>query len=132
MHVCIYIIFICISYCKQVNDNGVISFNSPYNIRTPRLLPLSGTDQIIAPYWADVDTRGTGDIFYRQSTDSSLLARASREIQSAFPSSQNVTITNLLIATWDEVGYYFRNDDKVCSYILMYPHINYFERYKIL
>ena len=64
-----------------------------------------------------MDTRGTGQIFYRQSTDPNLLTRASREIQSAFPSSQNVTITNLLIATWDEVGYYFQNDDKV-----MYLH----------
>ena len=52
-------------------------------------------------------------MLYRQSTDPSLLARASREIRAAFPSSQNVTIKNLLIATWDEVGYYFRNDDKV-------------------
>ena len=97
----------------QVNDNGVISFNSAYNVRTPLSLPLRGNNQIIAPYWADVDTRGTGQIFYRQSTDSSLLARASREIGSAFPSSQSVTIINLLIATWDEVGYYFQNDDKV-------------------
>ena len=94
----------------------MISFNSRYNVRTPLSLPLSGSNQIIAPYWADVDTRGAGQIFYRQSTDPSLLARASREIQSAFPSSQNVTITNLLIATWDEVGYYFENDDKVAKY----------------
>ena len=91
----------------------MISFNSPYNVRTPLSLPLSGSDQIIAPYWADVDTRGTGQIFYRQSTDPSLLARASREIQSAFPSSQNVAITNLLIATWDKVGYYYKHYEKV-------------------
>ena len=76
-------------------------------------MPLSGTQQIIAPYWADVDTRGTGQIFYRQSTDPSLLARASREIQTAISSSQNVNIINLLIATWDEVGYYDEKIDKV-------------------
>ena len=99
----------------QINDNGVISFNNPYNVRTPLSLPLSGTDQIIAPYWADVDTRGTGQIFYRQSTDPSLLARTENEIRRAFPMSQNVTITNLLIATWDAVGYYLFNDDKVCT-----------------
>ena len=97
----------------QVNTNGVISLGSPFTSSFIRSLPLSGTDQIIAPYWADVDTRGTGQIFYRQSTDPSLLARASREIQSAFPFSQNITVTNLLIATWDKVGYYFQNNDKV-------------------
>ena len=100
-----------------MNDNGVISFNNPYNVRTPLSLPLIGTQQIIAPYWADVDTRGSGQVLYRQSTDPSLLARASREIQNAFPSSQNVNITNLLIATWDEVGYYFRNSDKVLTHV---------------
>ena len=111
VYVCMY--FNTVFILKQINDNGVISFNSRYNVRTPLSLPLSGTRQIIAPYWADVDTRGNGQILYRQSIDSSLLARASREIQEAFPSSQNVTIRNLLIATWDEVGYYSQNDDKV-------------------
>ena len=97
----------------QVNDNGVISFGSRYNVRTPLSLPLNGTDKIIAPYWADVDTRGTGQVFYRQTTDPSLLARATTEIRAAFSNSQNVAITNLLIVTWDNVGYYYRKSDKV-------------------
>ena len=109
MHTCISLYF-----SIQVNDNGVISFNNPYNVRTPLSLPLSGTDQIIAPYWADVDTRGTGQIFYRQSTDPSLLARASSEIQSALSLTRGVELKSLLIATWDGVGYYYSNTDKVC------------------
>ena len=99
--------------CTQVNDNGVISFNSRYNVRTPLSLPLSGSDQIIAPYWADVDTRGTGQIFYRQTTNASLLVRATNKIRAAFPASQGVTIRSLLIATWSSVGYYYYNTDKV-------------------
>ena len=67
----------------------------------------------MAPYWADVDTRGTGQIFYRQSTDPSLLTRASNEVQAAFPDSDSIRITNLFIATWDAVGYYIRGIDKV-------------------
>ena len=102
--------------CVQINDNGMISFGSRYNVRTPLSFPLrSSSAMLIAPYWADVDTRGIGDIYYRQTTDPSLLARATSEIRAAFPASQNVTITNLLIATWDRVGYYFQNTDKVCS-----------------
>ena len=97
----------------KVNDNGVISFNSRYNVRTPLSLPLSGIYRIIAPYWADVDTRGGGRIFYRQTTDSNLLAKAADEIRRGFPMSQNVSLSNLLIATWDAVGYYYRNGDKV-------------------
>ena len=97
----------------QVNDNGVISFGSRYNVRTPLSLPLTGTDKIIAPYWADVDTRGTGQVFYRQTTDPSLLAKATTEIRAAFSISQNFTISNLLIVTWDNVGYYYQKSDKV-------------------
>ena len=100
---------------SQVNDNGVISFGSRYNVRTPLSLPLNKNNRIIAPYWADVDTRRGGTIYYRQTTDPSLLARATSEIRAVFPMSQNVTITNLLVATWDRVGYYrsSQNSDKV-------------------
>ena len=87
-----------------------------YSSYSPLLLPLNGTDsteQIIAPYWADVDTSGTGQIFYCQSTDPSLLARATSEIQAAFPASENVTIQSLVIVTWHKVGYYNSNTDKV-------------------
>ena len=98
----------------QVGDNGIISLNSPYNYWYPRSLPINDT-QFIAPYWADFDQRGTGNVFYRQTRDPSLLARATNEIQAAFPMSQNVIVTNLLIVTWDTVGYYSRNTDKVGS-----------------
>ena len=105
-------------YSTQVNDNGFISLNRPYNFHFPLPLPLNGTqqnEQIIAPYWADVDTRGAGEIFYRQTTNASLLVRATNEIRAAFPASENMTIQNLLIATWNKVGYYFFNTDKVCT-----------------
>ena len=44
-------------------------------------------------------------MFYRQTTDPSLLARATSEIRAAFPEYQNVTMQSLLIATWYKVGY---------------------------
>ena len=98
----------------QVNDNGVISFDRRYNVRTPLSLPLNGTDKIIAPYWADVDIRRIGNIYYRQTTDPNLLARATSEIRAAFSDSENISITDLLIATWSNVGYYNdRNNDQV-------------------
>ena len=111
---------------SQINDNGVISFGSPFiNIPfIPHSLPLRGTNKIIAPYWADVDIRGTGQVFYRQSTDPNLLIRATSEIRAAFPTSQNMTMTNLLIATWSRVGYSYRNTDKVNNIITMLLPLN--------
>ena len=38
-------------------------------------------------------------------------------MQLAFPTSSNATIKNLLIATWDAVGYYYKHSDKV-KYIM--------------
>jgi len=83
-----------------------------YNPYTAGTLPIVG-ERFIAPYWADVDTSGTGRIYYRQTTNSTLLARATNEIQRAFPMSQNVNITSLLIVTWDAVGHYNGRTDKV-------------------
>ena len=98
----------------QVNNNGVISFDAIFEFRTPVSLPLE-ISHIIAPYWADVDTRGIGQVFYRQTTNASLLSRATSEIRAAFPTLQYVTIQNLLIATWSNVGYYDSKTDKVCK-----------------
>jgi len=98
---------IIINIVPQINDNGVISFGSSFDDEdTPLPLPLDGDNRIIAPYWADVDIRGTGNICYRQTTDPSLLIRASSEISKNFPS---------VVVTWDSVGYYLRNIDKVCK-----------------
>lgn len=72
----------------------------------------------IAPYWSDVDLTGTGKILYRQTKNPVLLARATNEISNAFPSSQNVTVTNLVIVTWDAVGYFYKHADKVCKLIV--------------
>ena len=86
--------------------------NTRYNPYTPSLLPISGFS-FIAPYWEDVDLtgHGIGRIYYRQTTNSTLLARAACEIQAAFSISQ--TVSNLFIATWVNVGYYPQMIDRV-------------------
>ena len=96
----------------QVGDNGIISLNSSFNSFSPRPIPLTGP-RFIAPFWSDVDLRGTGNVFYRQTKDPALLARATNEIKNSLPLSQNVIITNLFIVTWDAVGYYDRHTNKV-------------------
>ena len=102
----------------KINDNGVISFDFSYRVRTPLPLPLSGSySKIIAPYWADVDTTGIGKIYYRKTSEPILLAKATSEIHKGYPESQNISITNLLITTWNDVGYFRNKTDKVCTHI---------------
>lgn len=108
----------------QVYDNGIISLGESLSSGAIPL-PLSNlTQHILAPYWADVDTRQTGNIFLCQTSERSLLARATREVQSAYPTSSNVTIKKLLIVTWDAVGYYFFRSDKVRMITLMCNDFN--------
>jgi len=96
-----------------VYNNGYISVGSGTTGGfTPRPFPRSG--RIIAPYWADVDTRsGSGRVFYRETTSTSLRWRAAREVRRIYHTS--FTPTHLIIATWSGVGYYSRHTDKVCS-----------------
>ena len=92
-----------------------------YDFNFPSSLPRYDL-KFVAPYWADVDITGTGDIYYRQTTDRSLLARATSEIRTAFPEYDHNNITNLFITTWHAVGYSNGNTDKV--HILYHLCIN--------
>ena len=95
-----------------MGDNGIISLDNSYNPWRPESLPINDF-QFIAPYWADFHLVRTGNVFYRQTRNPALLARATNEIRAAFPMSENVIIINLLVVTWDAVGYYYKHADKV-------------------
>ena len=88
---------------SQVNTNGILSFQSPYLAFLPQLFLSTGLP-MIAPFWDDIDITRFGNIFYRQTNDTTLLQRARDQLQELFPSSGNFTPTTLFIATWDRVA----------------------------
>jgi hypothetical protein len=73
---------------------------------TPSPFPLGSNRQLIAPYWTDIDTRKGGDIWYRESTNSTLLQRVSLEIRRVFPEQYKFEASWLFIATWDNVAFF--------------------------
>jgi hypothetical protein len=79
-----------------VNNNGNITFTSGLSDFTPDG-PQGATQPVIAPFFADVDTRGaaSGVVHINQS------------------------IANETIITWDHVGYYDGNDDKLDTFQLV-------------
>jgi len=90
-----------------VSTNGAISFSIPISQFTPDPFPLNASEnivEIIAPFWADVDTRGTGEISYHQTTNEDLLQRTDNDIKTAFPTIKFLS-TYLFIVTWDHVGF---------------------------
>ncbi len=99
-------------YSMQVNNNGLLSFLQGVSQFTPEAFPLTGGQKLIAPFWADVDTGGTGTVWFRTTTDSGLLARARDEV-TAFFDQDDFSPAYLFVATWDHVGYYSSRTDKV-------------------
>ncbi|XZF12489.1 PKD domain-containing protein [Chitinophagaceae bacterium MMS25-I14] len=72
-----------------VNNNGNISFGTPYGDYSAAGFP-NGSFVMLAPFWADVDTRGAGSggVYYK-------------------------VFSNYMVVQWDGVGYYGAHADKL-------------------
>ena len=83
-----------------INNNGNITFSAPYwqYVTTGFPMPLLGATEMVAPFWADIDTRGGGEV--RLAT--------------------GVTADNhpFIQVDWIDVGYFFMNSDKLNSFTL--------------
>ncbi|KAL4608607.1 alpha-tectorin [Arapaima gigas] len=89
-----------------VNNNGVISFNVQVSQFTPEAFPLTDSRSFIAPFWADVHNGIRGDVYYRESTDPSLLERATLDVHKYFKTMTSFSATWVFIATWHQVTFY--------------------------
>jgi MYXO-CTERM domain-containing protein len=81
-----------------LNNNGNITFNRALGVFTPERFPVA-SQPMIAPFWADVDTRGRG-----------------------MPARNNVhwfLEPGRFIATWHLVGYYASHDNLQNSFQLV-------------
>ena len=94
-----------------MNNNGDLSFGVPWSVYTPAAFPIPDYP-VVAAYHADLDTRGTGSVWYRSTEDPTLLAKAASDVQSL---SGTFSPQWLFIATWDHVGHFDRGTDKVCK-----------------
>lgn len=93
-------------FCRQVNNNGVISFNVQVSQFTPEAFPLSDSRSFIAPLWADVHNGIRGDVYYRESTEPEILERATQDIRKYFKNVPTFTATWVFISTWHQVTFY--------------------------
>ena len=89
----------------QVNTNGAISFQVELRQFIPSSFPLGDDRRLLAPFWADVDIRNGGDVWYRESTDKALLERATKDVTYTFVGQQHrFRATWLFITTWHNVS----------------------------
>ena len=73
---------------------------------------------MIAPYWADVDTKTTGAVYYKNSFSASDLNRAGRLISSSY--CTRFRPTSVYIVTWYRVGAYSRSRSPVNVSLFIY------------
>ncbi|XP_070553581.1 sushi domain-containing protein 2-like isoform X2 [Ptychodera flava] len=96
-----------------VNTNGVLSFMKEITKFNPAPFPLDKDEygRMVAPFWADADTRNDGgEVYFRQITDPDdvLLFHATGEIHRVFPT--NFVATWAFVATWDNVAFFGASD----------------------
>jgi hypothetical protein len=85
-----------------VNTNGLVSFDTGVTTYVPIAFPLPNIISV-APFWADVDIRRGGDIFYREITDFSILNLLSYEYKNLLLILQIFVLrghSSLLGITW--------------------------------
>ena len=95
--------YIYTSLYLQVNTNGVLTFDQPFHVPNPQPFPYMSLRKI-SPFWENIDTSRNGRIYYRNTTDVTLLRRARFRLQDIFPSAGGFSPRYLFIATWDGVS----------------------------
>lgn len=100
-----------------VNNNGNVTFGSGLSSFTPTSIGGSSTNPIIAPFWADVDTR---DSNYSSTISGGFVTPTSggNSMGSNLTWYDIDTTTNTLTVTWDDVGYYYYGTDKLNAFQL--------------
>ncbi|CAH1238978.1 SNED1 [Branchiostoma lanceolatum] len=97
-----------------VNTNGDISFGGAVTGYTPVAFPVTN-NKVIAAFFTDIKTNNhgrSGYIYRRETTDAAILARATTDIQTAFPADHGSFVaTWVYVATWHEVGLYGASGD---------------------
>ena len=91
---------------ESLNDTGILYFFQN------DLFPIE-SHVFIAPFYGDIDTRSKGIVWYSMTVinDTDLLKKAADHVQ--LTKHNDFSPKYLLVATWDDVGYYRERSDKV-------------------
>ena len=98
-----------------INNNGSISFGQAMATYTPEVIAGNSGVPVIAPFWADVDTRTTNSI----DPDPGGNSRGTNRVYFDFdPTTGTITIT------WDDVGFYSGGDHRNNAFQLQIIRVN--------
>ena len=97
-----------------LNNNGSVTFNNASSSFTPSSITGSTSNPIIAAYWTDIDTRG-GAVAPTPGGTSAGTNLLWYDLDS---------VTKTFTATWDDVGYYSGQTNKLNAFQLSIRQIN--------
>jgi len=100
-----------------VNNNGIISFLKEVSQFTPVAFPIAKDRCVVAAFWADVDNRRAGDVYYREATDPATLRRATEDVRRYFPELPHFSATWVFIATWYRVTFFGGSSSSPVSFL---------------
>lgn len=93
--------------CFYISNNGIITFSGLSGSYSEKPYPRKLDTQIIAPFYGDVDTRGSGTLSYRVTTsEPDLFSTVDDLVHQAFAKEAAFASRHVTVATWNEVGYY--------------------------
>jgi hypothetical protein len=79
---------------------------------------------LVAIFWADVDTTEGGTVWYRESTNQTILNRATEEVRTYFFQFIRFQAKWVFIATWDNVAFFGCSDcTKVSIFVFLLSSI---------
>ncbi len=99
-----------------INNNGNVTFDRGLYSYTPGSIDGGISNPIIAPFWADVDTRVSGTIPDDQVVVTPTAEGNSKGTNLVWYDLDEATQT--LTVTWDDVGYFNENSDKLNAFQL--------------
>jgi len=90
-----------------LSTNGIIKLIQNEKDRfdvgeNPKQFPINNYT-LIAPFWSDINTETTGDVFFRLVNDSNTLNRMACDIRQSYSSFNNFNPTWATIVTWYQV-----------------------------
>jgi len=97
-----------------LNNNGSVTFNAASSSFTPSAITGSTSNPVIAAYWADIDTRG-GAVAPSPGGTSAGTNLLWYDLDA---------VTQTFTATWDDVGYYSGQTNKLNAFQLSIQKIN--------
>lgn len=98
-----------------MSTNGLLTFRGSYYEYSPRRFNNSVALglPLIAAYWADVNIRRFGNIFYRQTNETGDIQTAEYYINAHLSLDFGFRPTSLFIATWVRVAQFGQTSDEV-------------------